>query len=86
MRIYLTKYALSYGILEAEAAEHKYIPAAMTVSHIYHPKWGEVHNVTALKNEWTKTREEARTQAGQKKLIKIVSLTKQIKKLERMVF
>ncbi len=86
MKIYLTKYVLTYGIMEAEAIKSKYTPGVMSVTHIYHPKWGPVQFIQAEKNEWARTKEEARSQAEQKKLNKIASLMRQINKLERMVF
>ncbi len=87
MKIYLTKYVLSYGILEAEGTESKSIPGAVSVTHIDHPKWGDDNPyLIVLKNEWKRTKEEARFQAQIKKLDRIASLRRQIKKLERMVF
>ncbi len=85
MKIYLTKYVLSYGIMEAECSESKYTPGAVSITHIYHPKWGHVQ-LTALKNEWAMTKEEARQQAYSLLEKRMKSLDKQIKKLERLVF
>jgi hypothetical protein len=76
MKAYVTKYALSKGILEIDGevfADGKGM------------KWGSYFN-SAYGNDWHKTLVEAKQRANEMRLAKIESLKKQIVKLEKMTF
>lgn len=78
MKVYITRYALSDGILEKEAEECDRFPGMIeTDDHEYIHGEGK---------DWTRTKEAAVARAEEMKAKKIKSLKKQIKKLERMKF
>ena len=78
MKVWITKYALTTGIIETEAEECGYdmihVPGA-DVTHSYYHKEGK---------EWHRTKEAAITRAQEMRRAKISSLKKQIDKLEKM--
>lgn len=78
MKVWITKYAISSGILEKEARENENFPGMITTDDgsYFH---GEG-------KDWTRTKEEAIAIAEKMKAKKIESLKKQIKKLENMKF
>lgn len=78
MKVWITKYALTQGIFEAEADESEIFRGMIAVSpfEFYH---GEG-------KEWHKTKESAISRAEEMRKKKISSLKKQIKKLENMKF
>lgn len=78
MKVYITKYALSDGILEKEAEECDRFPGMIITDDGAHFH-GEGKN-------WTRTKEAAVARAQEMKAKKIKSLKKQIEKLERMKF
>lgn len=82
MKVWITKYALTQGIYEAEVEQSKSSPSmvsqrrANTYDICYH---GEG-------KDWHRTPEAARAKATKMVEDKIKSLKKQLKKLENMVF
>lgn len=78
MEVYITRYALSDGILEKEAEECDRFPGMIeTDDHAYFHGEGK---------DWTRTKEAAVARAEEMKAKKIKSLKKQIEKLEAMKF
>lgn len=78
MTVWITKYALSTGLVEIEAE-----PDGQYVSWRgkgYHQSaWGE-------NKQWCRTHDAALTRADEMRKAKIASLHKQITKLEKMTF
>jgi hypothetical protein len=75
MNVFITKYALSQGIIESEAR------LTSIANMIDAGKRGYFH-----KGEWFTTREEAEANAEHRRAKKIASLKKQIAKLEALSF
>lgn len=76
MKVFITRYALTKGIIEQEAeCSGKCISYSTSgyTSYVYKPDWHE-------------TETEARAHADQMRLKKIASLKKQIAKLEKLSF
>lgn len=78
MKVYITKYALSDGILEKDAEECDRFPGMIRTDDGAH-----FHGEG---KDWTRTKEAAVVRAQEMKSKKIKSLKKQIEKLERMKF
>jgi hypothetical protein len=78
---YVTKFALTTGILKTEA-EHCISSSADMIA--YPPTLGP--SSYAHGNEWHVTLEEALARAEEMRQKKIVSLKKQIARLEKLVF
>jgi hypothetical protein len=79
MKVWITKYALTQGILEREAeeTEHKGMIKIPTESLVYFHKEGR---------DWHHTLEEARRCAYKMRAEKLANLYKQAAKLENMKF
>lgn len=73
MQVYISKYALTQGIIETEAEVGSLM--IKTKTH------GYLHD-----REWHKTREEAVKRAEEMRVKKITSLKKKITQLEKMRF
>lgn len=78
MKVYITKYALTKGIYEAEAEESNNFPGMITTKD-YSYFHGEG-------KDWTRTKETAIVRAEEMRLKRIESLKKQIEKLEKLKF
>ena len=78
MKVWITKYALTDGIIEAEAKDCGYgmIETVGKYSNYFH---GEGR-------QWHKEKESAITKAEEMRQKKIASLKKQIERLEKMKF
>jgi len=78
MKVYITKYALTAGIIEREGGEisdsHCYTKDSFGKRDYYHGK------------DWHKSFEEAKKDAESRRDRKIVSIKKQLAKLEEMEF
>ena len=76
MKAFITKYALTQGIIERDCHEPNHSDDLLCVSNIeyYH------------KGEWFKTRQEAIVKAEEMRQKKIKSLEKQLAKLKEMQF
>jgi hypothetical protein len=83
MKAYITKYALTVGIMDAEAEQSSVAPSMVTWT--YRNGWnkGAAHGEG---KDWHRTKEAAVARAEQMRLAKIVSLKKSIKKLESLNF
>ncbi len=82
MKIFVTKYALTDGIVEKEA-----IIKDTPDYHFAEVKYGKFFSKTNLtKKEYFLTMEEALVDAENRRLKKIASLEKQIQKLSKMKF
>ncbi len=79
MKVFITKYALTAGIQEVDAEDCSSIAPEMISVGKYSHFHGEGR-------EWHRTIELARLRAEAMREAKIVSLTKQIAKLEKMKF
>ncbi|TVR58957.1 MAG: hypothetical protein EA420_16435 [Candidatus Competibacteraceae bacterium] len=75
MKVYVTKYALTKGILEHDAT-------------VGEDGWAYVseYAMSFSRKNWAPTMPEALAQAEEKRVQKIASLRKQIAKLERLEF
>jgi len=80
VKVWITKYALSKGIFEAEA-ESSFTPRMAKITSPNWPKWPYFHG-----EEWHTTKEAAVKKAEKMRLARIESLKKQIAKLEKMKF
>lgn len=79
MIAYITKYALTEGIIESKDAEQsKAYPSMLDVPHL-----GYVHREG---RDWHRTREAALARAEVMRKNKLASLKKQIKKMEELKF
>lgn len=78
MKVYITKYALTKGIIETEDAEICY---SISENMIRSKKYGCFHG-----NEWQLTKEEAILRAESMKEKKIQSLESQLEKLKGLKF
>lgn len=82
MKIWVTKYALTKGILEADDGEIcEIVPKGMIRSKCLGGGHTYFH-----KPDWHESKEEADEQAEKMRLKKLESLKKQIKKLESLNF
>lgn len=79
MKVWITKYALTRGILEMECAQF----GDISVKEVGNPFPTYYHGEG---NEWHRTKESAIQKAEEMRQKKIASLKKQIKKLEEMRF
>lgn len=79
MKVWITKYALTKGIYEAEVADAE--PGETMVVQ----KTGYGFNYFH-RNDWHRTEEEAKKRADEMRVAKLASLRKQVNKLERMKF
>jgi hypothetical protein len=80
MKVYITKYALTAGIMEVEAKG--------TVQEdmvLYRPA-DACYDQYAHNGEWCKDIDSAKAKAEQMRIAKIASLKKQIAKLEKLEF
>lgn len=77
MKVFITKYALTQGIIETDDAEICSIAEKMISS----PKYGFFHG-----KDWHDTQAEAIAFAEEMRTKKIASLKKQIAKLEKINF
>ena len=80
MKVWITKYALSTGIKEIEANVSSVSSDMVTESGSI---WNHFHGEG---RDWHRSREAATAKAEEMRKAKIVSLRKQIAKLERMTF
>jgi hypothetical protein len=78
MKVWITKYALSTGIREAEVEE------SVSSLRMVVGKAGEFYHGEG--KEWHRTEEAARVRANEMVQAKIASLKKQLVKLEAMKF
>lgn len=78
MKVYITKYALSDGILEKDAEECDRFPGMIRTDDGAH-----FHGEG---KDWTRKKEAAAAREEEMKAKKIKSLKKQVEKLERMKF
>jgi hypothetical protein len=83
MKAYITKYALTLGIMEVEAEQSPVAPNM--VSWKIPSEWYENHAHGEGK-DWHRTKESAVARAEKMRLAKISSLKKAIKKLESLKF
>lgn len=82
MKAYITKYALTEGIVEVDDAEvYNEHPSMITVKSL-----GPFATFHGEGREWHKTRESAVARAEEMQKKKIVSLRKALKKMEAMKF
>jgi len=82
MKVYITKYALTKGIIDADAEQPlKDSPGFISVKF-----GGYSNNFHGEGKEWHRSLASAEFKANQMRLAKIVSMKKQIKKLEEMTF
>lgn len=79
MKIYITKYALTGGIKEADAEDSAVDGGATVRVHGTYPQY-------FYGNDWHTCRELAKSRAEEMRIKKIASLNKQITKLERLKF
>ena len=79
MKVWITKYALTRGILEMECAQF----GDISVKEVGNPFPTYYHGEG---NEWHRTKESAIRKAEEMRQKKIESLKKQIKKFEEMRF
>lgn len=79
MKIYNTKYALTKGIMLQEAEQIERNPQFVSIKN---PGW----HLILSKTDWHYTKEQAIERANEMRDKKIISLKKQIKKLESMDF
>jgi hypothetical protein len=81
MKVYITKYALTQGIYEAEA--ERCTDISPTMIELRNP--GYVTE-TFHGNDWHETKEEAVARAEEMRLARVKSLEKSIAKLRKLVF
>lgn len=83
MKVWITKYALTKGIIETEVYENC-LGTDPTGNMISIREKGYVSYFHGKGNEWHTTKESAITKANEMRQKKISSLKKQIEKLEKM--
>lgn len=85
MKVWITKYALTQGIIEKEVYEDclRIDPSGNVISVKLN---GFITYFHGLGNEWHKTKESAISKAEKMRQRKISSLKNQIEKLEKMKF
>lgn len=76
MKVYITKYALTKGILEEEGEHSSNFPSMVAVR-----KYSYYH-----KPDWHLTKEEAIHRAKEMKAKKLNSLKKQLNRIENLTF
>lgn len=76
MKIYVTRYALTSGVLEYDAEVKGRVAVAKN----------EQGRVSVFRSDWHTSLDQARASAEEMRLKKIASLNKQIRKLEQLVF
>ena len=79
MRVYITKYALSDGIMEVEATETSQPNMICYTCNGSYPQFFH-------KGDWYNNKEDANKQAETMRVKRIVSLEKQIAKLKKLKF
>jgi hypothetical protein len=87
VKVWITKYALTKGIVEAEATGRDEYPNMVTVSNkpydsIYKP-YGRIYY---HKPDWHLSLEDAKKRAEEMRVKRIASLRKSIQKLEKLSF
>jgi len=86
MRVWITKFALTRGILVAETiGEVNYSNVVRVPKHAGYYK-GRYHNGYYCDTEWYRTEEEAVAYAEKLRDAKLKTLRRQIDKLEKMQF
>jgi hypothetical protein len=80
MNIFITKYALTMGIIEGEAKPTR-IPGMIQV--VGQPSWVYFHGEG---RDWHRTREGVLNRAEEMRIKKLKSLDNQIKKLSKLKF
>ena len=83
MKVYITKYALTAGIMEVDAEQSSVAPSM--VSWKNQEGWGE-QNAHGEGKDWHRTKESATARAESMRLKKIASLKASIKKMEKLKF
>ena len=83
MKVYITKYALIFGIMEVEAEQLKNYPntVAYRANGSLLEQWFHGEG-----REWHRTKEAALDRANAMRLAEIAALKKQIVKLEKLTF
>ena len=81
MKVWITKYALTQGIFEAEASECKGFDGMIEVANRYSYEFYHGEG-----KDWCRTKEYAISRAEEMRKKKISSLKAQIEKLENMKF
>lgn len=85
-KVFITKYALTWGIIEKETQIKIYkSPIEEAIERVYVEEWPGYPGYT-IGREAFYTLEEALKEAEEMRKKKIASLRKQIKKLEKMEF
>lgn len=79
MKVFITKYALTTGIIEKEVEINKLYPRMVTV---FEDRW----RATFVKPYWHETKEEAINHCEELRVKKLQSLDKQIKKISKIKF
>ena len=79
MKVWISKYALTTGLYEAEVD-----PSNTCSGSVYDKKTTAFYHGEG--REWHRTKEDAIKRAEEMRIKKIASLTKQIQKLENMKF
>ena len=80
MKVFITKYALTQGVIEREVEPHPYNPQSVCSNHHIG------YSVYYHRGEWHRTKELAIARANQMRDKKLDNLKKQIKTLEGMIF
>lgn len=81
MKAYVTKYALTEGILEVECDEHQN-GGYLSFPSPQNPNW-DIH---ASRNQWRKTRDEAVALSNAMRDKKVKNLKAQVARLEALKF
>lgn len=81
MKVWITKYALTRGILAAEASH-----AGGVIATVKRGEHFFRHSTLFFNSEWHRTRESALTRAEEMRAKKLASLRKQIDRLEKLNF
>lgn len=84
MRVWITKYALTEGIIEGEAAKDAGLRGHITLLRTGH--WEPVNFPMFHKGEWSATEQEAVEAANRMVAKKIKSLEKSLAKYRQMEF
>jgi len=82
MKIYVTKWAITQGILEMEADD----TVSGTARTVFVPQSRSSFAQAFHSNEWHKTKAEAVERAEEMRRAKIVSLQGQLAKIQNLVF
>ena len=81
MKVWITKYALSRGVYEAEVEETNQTGMVVHRQEGLYPAYYQGEGT-----DWHRTEEAAKTRASAMAKAKIASLKKQISKLEKLTF